>query len=267
MVQRTIAVLPPAADTVAPRVDSFTINNGVGTTTERTVILNTTASDAEPGTGVRKLLFVEYEFSLGANDWVPIRSSGWLDYAAAQANYSWSLLPASGMRYLQAWAADGAGNIALFPYKAFINFLPSLQQVGLNQRQVYRFPLNANDVLSVRLEPVSGDPDLYIWAPDHETRPPWISNLSNAVDDLLITAPLAGNYQVEVKGFSAAEYRLIVVINPTEVTSAASNGGQDPSKAVPVQPPLASNNEPGSQFGINTPGVSTRFLYLPVISR
>ncbi|MEZ4866765.1 MAG: CARDB domain-containing protein [Caldilineaceae bacterium] len=266
VVQRTLTVLPPAADTVAPHVDSFTINDGAATTTERAVTLHVTASDAAPGTGIAKVLFVEFEFSQGAGDWAPVRVSEWLDYAAVQNGHTWSLVPASGMKYLQAWVADGAGNIALFPAKAFINFLPPLQRVAQNQRQSYRFPLEVGEVLSVRLEAVSGDPDLYIWAPDYTTRAPWVSNLRDSVDDLAITAPVAGNYQVEVHGFSAAEYRLLVVINPTELNAAAALGGQDPSKPLPSTP-LSGNSEPASQFALNTPGAIDQRLYLPLIRR
>ncbi len=265
-VQRTITVLSPAPDTVAPHVDSFTINDGTATTTDRTVTLRTTATDEEPGTGVAKILFVEFEYSQGAEDWAPVHASAWIDYATAQIGHSWPLVPASGMRYLQAWAADGAGNISPFPAKAFINFLPPLQTVAQNQRQSYRFSLAAGDVLSVRLEAVSGDPDLYVWAPE-ATSAPWISNLRDAVDDLLITAPTSGNYQVEVQGFTTAEYRLIVVLNLDQVSPATVSGGVDPTKPTLSLPPLATTSEPSSQFGINTPGVAERQIYLPVIQR
>ena len=267
VVKRTILVLPPAADTVAPRVDAFSINDGALLTRDRIVRLNTTASDPASGSGVAKLYFVEFEFSQGANDWVPVRVSPWLDYESNRVNHNWSLVPASGLKYLQAWAADGAGNISLFPSKKYINYLPDLEKVGKNQRKVYRFALKQNDKLKVRLEPVSGDPDLYVWSPDDATEPPWVSNLPGVVDDLTITAAKEGEYQVQVHGFSAAEYRLIVTINDANLLAAETTGGVDPSKSLPDSPLLADASEPPSQFGNNSPGATQRSIYLPLISR
>ena len=87
IVHRTVTVLSAAADQVAPHVDSFMINSGSLATVDRTVKLNTTASDPEPGSGVKSLLFVEYEYSQAANQWVPAQTSGWKDYATAHANF------------------------------------------------------------------------------------------------------------------------------------------------------------------------------------
>jgi hypothetical protein len=263
-VRRTIVVLPPAADQLAPRVDNFTINGGARRTAERVVTLDTVAADPEPGTGVARLLFVEYEFSQAGNEWTPVQQSPWLDYEAASTSHPWNLLPVSGLKYLQVWAADGAGNISLFPGKTYINFLPPLQRVATNQRKVYRFQLEAGQTLSARLEPVSGDPDLYIWPPDHETRAPWVSNLPDGVDDLVIQAPLAGRYQVEVYGYSAAEFRLIVDIGDG-LLAASVEGGIDPNKEQFTQPPMDHADEPGAAFALTTPGQAQQAIFLPIV--
>ncbi|MCL4862904.1 MAG: hypothetical protein KJZ93_26075 [Caldilineaceae bacterium] len=265
-IRRTVIVLPPAADQLAPHVDSFTINGGARRTAERIVTLDTLATDHEPGTGVAKLFFVEYEFSPAANQWTPVQQSPWLDYAAASAGHAWSLVPASGLKYLQVWAADRAGNISLFPGKAYINYLPPLQRVAANQRKVYRFELEAGQTLSARLEPASGDPDLYIWPPDHQTRPPWVSNLPEGVDDLVIQAPLAGRYQVEVYGYTAAEFRLIVEIGGGLLAS-ATEGGVDPDKPIPDGPPVDHEDEPGAAFALTTPGQEPQPLFLPLVQK
>jgi len=265
-VQRMITVLAPASDQIAPHVDSFTINRGATSTADRLVKLDTTASDPAPSSGVAKLLFVEYEYSQAANQWVPVRASNWLDYAATRTNYDWQMLPATGMKYLQAWAADGAGNVALFPFKAYINHVPATYRVNQNQGQIYRYTLTAGQQLTARVESLSGDPDLYLWAPDHTTRPPWVSNLRTGVDDVSIVAPVAGVYQIEIYGFSAAEYRLLVNVT-AEVGAAQIAGGQDPTKSVPSQPLLPISNEPGAQLGLPAPGQVQSKIYLPLIRR
>ena len=271
VLHRRITVLPPDPDEIAPHVDSFTINGGAGSTSERNVQLNTTVSDEQPGSGVARLYFVEYEYSQAANQWTPVRQSGWLEYASANSNYSWQLLPTSGMKFLQVWAADGAGNISVFPGKAYVNFAPAVQRVRLNQRRVYGYPLTNGQALTARLEPVSGDPDLYLWAPDHATRPPWVSNLRQGVDDLSIEAPVSGIYQVEVFGYSAAEYRLIVNTGAVveAVSGAETAGGRDPSKEeiIPSQPLLAIEDEPAQGLGLPTPGQIQPPVLLPLIRR
>ena len=82
------------------------------------------------------------------------------------------------MRYLQVWAADRAGNISLMPKRSFINYTPAAQSLAAGAVQVLRYDLNAGDRLSVRVQPSSGDPDLYLWAPDALSLPraPWYSN-------------------------------------------------------------------------------------------
>ena len=266
VLHRTITALASAADQVAPHVDSFVINNGALDTADRTVLLNTTASDPAPGS-VASLLFLEYEYSQGANQWVPVQASGWLDYASVRANYSWTLLPAIGMRYLQVWAVDRAGNVSLFPYKQFITYDPPIHRVGLDQTRIYRYELAAGEQVLVRVQANSGDPDLYVWAPDHATRPPWVSNLRTGVDDVSFVAPLAGVYQVEVYGYSAAEYQLVVDHSTGLTVAAQLRGGLDPDKSIPSQPRIPLSNEPTARFALPAPTVTARSFYLPLIQR
>jgi hypothetical protein len=93
-----------------------------------------------------------------------------------------------------------------------------------------------------------------------------VSNLPTAVDTLTVVAPLAGAYQVEVFGYTAAEYRLIVEVN-TSVGGATTEGGVDPSKTIPTAPPVDNAAEPGAQLALDTPGAAASGLYLPVIRR
>lgn len=266
-VKRQLTVLPPLPDQVAPRVDSFTINNGARTITSRDVRLNTTVTDEPPSIGVASLLFLEYEFSQGANYWVPARSSGWQNYETSHTNYPWRLLPSAGVKYLQAWAVDNAGNMSIRPYKAFTNYIPPIDRVGLDQGRIYRYNLAAGERLVVRLEPVSGDPDLYIWPPDHEARPPWVSNLSEGTDTVNFVAPAAGIYQVEVYGFSAAQYRLEVDVIQAAVADAQDEIlVQNPDKLWPSRPIVAINSVPGEQIALPAPRVEMR-LFLPTVAR
>ncbi|MBP7963144.1 MAG: right-handed parallel beta-helix repeat-containing protein [Caldilineaceae bacterium] len=275
VVSRTLTILPASPDAVAPHVDSFAINNGDAETANRTVRLDATTSDPAPSSGMKSILYLEFEYNQNSAQWVPVQSSGWLDYASGHTNFTWSMTPSAGMKYMQAWAADNAGNISLFPFRDLISYIPESDRVGLDQGRIYRFVLAKDQRLTVRVEPVTGDPDLYIWAPDFSTRPPWVSNLEgNAVDQYSLVAPVAGTYQVEVYGYTAAQFRLSASITAGNAPQAAEvQGGKSPNKADPSAPILAITNEPGAQQGLPTApvapsaGDSKKYIYLPLIVR
>jgi hypothetical protein len=219
---RTVTVLAQAADQTAPRVDSFTINQGAPSADDRRVRLDAQASDPAPSSGLQSLLYQEFEFSQAANQWVPVRNSGWLDYATARADFGWDLVDSPGIKYLQAWAADRSGNISAFPFRAGINYVPPQDRVGRNMARSYRYALEAGQRLVVTVTPISGDPDLYVWPPD-SAAPPYVSNLSGAaVDTVTFTAAETGDYQVEVYGYSEAEYRLTIVVDPAAAAAVAA---------------------------------------------
>ncbi len=94
-----------------------------------------------------------------------------------------------------------------------------------------------------------------------------MSNLPGSVDDLTIVAPIAGMYQIEVHGFSAAEYRLIVEIKTAgEIEVAQISGGVDPNKQTPAQPPVANNSTP-LPVAIDSPGIGQQTVFLPLVRR
>ncbi len=273
VVSRTLSVLPVAADQLAPRVETFTVNQGGSHTQNRTVRLDATASDPNPSSGIKSLLYQEYEYSQGSGQWVPVQHSGWLDYESVRTNYEWTLLPSAGVKYLQAWAADNSGNISVFPFKAFINYGPPTDRVITNEGRIYRYQVSAGQTVSVQLTSSSGDPDLYIWAPDSETRPPWVSNLSNAPDAFTFQAPVSGVYQVEVYGYSTAEYNLTVNVTTAANRAQVAAGGIDPNKPQRSQPVVRLGSLPLNQQGLPTaptaaeaPAADSR-IYLPAIQR
>lgn len=277
VVSRTVTVLGPAADEIAPHVDTFDFS-GSENTAEPLIRLNTAASDPAPGSGVASLLFQEYEYSQGAGQWVPAQNSGWLNYESNRANYPWTLLPTAGVKYLQAWASDGQGNVSLFPFKGFVSYIPPSDSVGLDQGRVYRFSVNTGEQITAQVMPISGDPDLYVWPPDAETRPPKVSNLSgNAAESVIWEAPVSGVYQVEVYGYSAAQYQLTVNVTPVVARSLGLGDGWtagiDETKPERSTPTVAVNSVPGAQLALPTAPLNpstpvlTQKLYLPVTTR
>ncbi len=279
VIHRKITVLKPAEDELAPHVDSLFINGGDKTTTQRDVILEASASDPEPGQ-VESIAFVEYDFNHNVGEWVTSQTGVWLPYTASPTLKNWSLKPVSGLKYMQAWARDSAGNISLYPYQQYINYMPPTDVLAESAGKFYRYEVKKGQYLIARVEPVSGDPDLYVWSPDYRAgRPAWVSNLSKGVDELVIHAPVDGVYQVEVFGYTATEYRLVVEgsdLPPTEVLAADGVdvlllGGVDPKKPIRPQPLTPLDNivsvlhKPFLDEG-QTPDMESE-VYLPLIAR
>jgi len=290
-VQRTVTVRTPPPDTTPPDttppiVDSFTIDGGAATTANRNVTLAVLASDpSQPVSGVSAIYIVEYLLNQELGIWVPVKTSdGWLAYAAAvaaadqptssDASYAWQLTAAPGLRYLQAWAADRAGNIAAMPKRSYINYTPTTLQVGANAALLLRYHLNAGDRIDVRVQPVSGDPDIYLWAPDALTLPraPWFSNLGGAqVDQLSVPAPVGGSYQLEIVGHTAAEFTLTVQITPAGAgrDGASEITGVDPGKGVLTAPLLPLAALPSGYHDLTPPDTAPagNRIYLPAVQR
>jgi hypothetical protein len=228
------------------------------------------ASDPFPGSGLHTVLYQEFEFSQAANQWVPGYNSGWLDYGTSHTGYSWDLLPSPGIKYLHAWVADRSGNIGNFPYRATINYVPPTDRIGRHLARSYRYTVKAGTAMAVTVVPIHGDPDLYIWPPNSNASP-YVSNLANAaVDALTFTAETDGEYQIEVYGYSAAEYRLTIEVNSNSARSGAQNvDSTNPAKEILEAPVLSRNSAPFGQQAL--PAVPlpaelpTENLYLPVV--
>ena len=132
----------------------------------------------------------------------------------------------------------------------------------------------SGDRIDVRVEPVSGDADIYLWAPDALTLPraPWYSNLGGAqVDQLGVPAPVAGSYQLEIVGYTAAEFTLAVEITPVGEVRAGEFeiAGVDPAKDVHSTPLVPPNIVPGDNYALTSPTAaqSENRIFLPAVQR
>lgn len=274
--RRNVTVLPfnvsPSEDLLAPRVDSFLINDGAEVASVRSATLTVEASDPLPSSGMKDVLFVEYDYHNNVGEWVPVQIGEWQTYETTPSIYPWMMQPNPGAKYFQAWARDVAENVSLFPYQAYINYSPDIQTVEQDEGQFYRHEFEEGDVVRVRLESISGDPDLYIWAPDYnEGRPPWVSNLRNGDDIINFRAPIDGVYQIEVYGYTLAEYRLIVEVNAErsalEVEPEIENFGIDPSKPKYDLPIIPLRSIPDPLWPLPAAPQQSRTIYLPIVLR
>lgn len=264
-ISATVKVLPAAIDRAPPTVNSFTIDGGADVSTAPTVTLMLSATDNAAGSGVGAMRFVEFEFAQAAMEWVPVQSSDWLSYTGS---YTWTLVDVAGARYVRAWVADEAGNISLSPGRDHINYTPPSDQIAQGLVRVYRQYVEAGVTLSVTVTPISGDPDLYIWSPGESS---WVSNhYTDTVDALSVKIGVSGTYQIEVYGYSAAEYAIDITVIGSGMGSASGMGDLGPlSKATRSQPVVPVANEPAEQMALPTaPVTGDSFgIYLPLVLR
>ncbi len=266
-VSRQVVVLPLSADRVPPTVDSFTINNGGQQTNSTSVVLDAAVSDPAPSSGVANVMYIEYEYSQGAGQWIPVQSSPWLPYTASHNHYPWTLGPIAGLHYLQVWGSDRAGNISRVPGVASINYRSPSQTLMLGQVLSYRYNLIAGQQFTVTVTPTSGDPDLYVWTSNGVLLKK--SNLTGTVvDTVSFTVPSTGVYQVEVRAFSATTFSIVVNLNGAVLPGSQQDLQTALDKPIPASPILPVSSQPEQQAGLPAaPIVPYWYIYLPLLHK
>ena len=261
VVSRTVTIRPAGSDIITPPTPGFTINDGSRFTRDRVVRFDLNFDTSDPSTSLpRSVIFVEYIFLQSAGSWVPVQHSGWLPVLVASNGFRWELYDHPGAHYIQAWVADQVGNITPKPALEFINLAPDVIDILTNEGHLYRLPLAVGAQIQVRLTPLAGDPDLYVWAPDSTLVD--TSQLVGQVDEVTFTATQNGMHQIEVDGATAGQYKLEVVF---------LNNNRAPETPLPFrpkgrfQPYFAPTGEPDDSADV--PAAPTYFLSLPVIRR
>ena len=235
---RHLVILPPAGDESPPVVTNLQVNGGAASTDDPQVVIAIEAEDTG-GSGVSSMYLVEREFNSSARQWVAIQRTGWVDF---QSPYTMTLTSRGGVRYIQAWAADGAGNISETIYKTRIDYIPSSDMVLAGQVRIYRRAVSEGQAVQVTLETLSGDADLYVWSPDGNESE--VSNGDTITDTVSFTALQAGTYQIEVYGYQTSEYQLSIAIGSGATVQTVQRVYLDADKTERTQPVISPSNEP-----------------------
>lgn len=265
-VARTLTVLPPAADIQPPVIDSFLVNQGNGTTNNRTVALATTAHEAAGGSGLGRVMYVEMHWNGGAQAWVPVQFTTWLPYGQ---EHSWQLHPSPGMRYLQVWVADLVGNISAVPVKTLVSYIPSADSLLAGETRILRLFAQAGQCLRITVTPASGDPDLYVWPPGYQAgQMYWYSiNGPDQPDSVELAVPTAGQYQVEVDGVTATEFGMAVTIAESCGRASTGQASTPAAKTPRPQPAVSTASEPAGTLALPEQTITASDVYLPSVSR
>ncbi len=264
-VEREIVLLPPAGDEEPPTVTALlAANGGDAETTQPQVVVTLLASDTG-GSTVTSMYLVEREFNPAARQWVAVQTTGWIDY---QSPYTLTLTSRGGVRYIQAWVGDGAGNISEATIKTRIDYNPASDSVLAGQVRVYRRTVAAGQSLQVSVETLSGDADLYVWQPDGNRS--WVSNNDGlALDEVTLLAPQSGDYQIEVFGYQTSQYRLSVVVNTQRSAGVRDVSHLSANKTPRTQPIVSPANAPEGNSALPVAPVAAMPgpVYLPLLSR
>ena len=254
IVQRTLRIASTATDQIPPQIDGINLVGGNETiVTSRDLNLEIAASDPDPGSGAQALHIIEYVYLEETQRWIPMaQSAGWLPFNGSPSQYTWTLLPQPGMRYLQVRARDGAGNISIGNARRLLTYEAPSDRIGRGQTRIYRYQVADGQSLDVQVDVISGDADLYVWSSrlDQSAR---VSNLGGSADERVQIAADAiapGVYQVEVYGYTAAEYRLTTLIGGVPAMRPNwAYGGISQAKLVPTAPLVAVDARPDERAG------------------
>ena len=276
VVGRTIAVADTHEDQVPPRVDRTDINGSSNTiVSTRDIMVDIWASDlASDDSGVEAVHIIEYIYSQGAQQWVPVAQSGWMPYATTPARYPWSLVPLPGMHYLQVRVRDQAQNISVRAVNQLVNYEVPIDSIEAGETRIYRYVVAEGQEWHVDLEVQSGDADLYVWSSNGNT-PPWVSNQEGSSDEQVIISAdnvESGVYQIEVHGYTRAQYRLLTRIGtPQEGMLAQEYSILSEARPRLTEPVVAVNNMPDERSGSILPSTplpqTGQAVYLPLVIR
>ncbi|MEM7112655.1 MAG: CARDB domain-containing protein [Chloroflexota bacterium] len=259
---RTLQVRP-IGDNTTPSPPVVAINDGTPWTRDQKISIDLDLASGRQATSLtpRSLMYVEYIFIQSAQSWVPVRHSGWIPVAGNTADFQWQLNEQPGLHYMLVWTADAEGNISTTPGRQYINYAPETSSLLTDEGHLYRWLLEIGEQLHVRVTPLSGDPDLYVWNPDGTSA--GTSQTADQVDEVIVTATQSGLHQIEVDGAAAGDYQL-------EITPLVQQTNTDLERFFGrpkgrIQPYFAPTEGPDDNTSL--PTAPTHFVSLPIIRK
>lgn len=273
VVERKIT-MPLTEDTYPPVISNLQVNTGVKEVNQQQIELSATVQDnADPDnpdafvSGPSRIYYVELHWysGIGGGSWIPVNWTSWLGYE--NAPYAFDLHPTPGLRYLQAWGADGVGNVSNQPDSRRLNYIPEEDEISAGEIRVYRQEANDNQCLNVQLSPSQADEDadLYVWGPEG-TLQGFSINGAGINDTVIIQPTDAGTYQIEVEGFTNAHYRLTINLQ-AECSVAAVESRAISNKTPRQTPAIPVNDSPNiNEAPLPQPQIIQSLIFSPWIT-
>jgi hypothetical protein len=204
LLQNIVGWVAAQQDITAPQLERFTINVSETLHNERRIQLNTFARDSG-GSGLGSIYIIEYTLTTGSRPrFRPVARSGWLPYASS-INLQWTLANQPGLHYLQVWVADRAGNVSGTPLSDFVSYFHGSAAIAQGDRVVYRLKPKALEQMTISMEALSGDPDLYVYNANGDKIS---ADLFTASTETASFIADGGVYQIEIEGLADGRYYL-----------------------------------------------------------
>lgn len=206
LLQSTADWLAKGKDMTPPTLKQLQVEGAGTLRSTRDLSIDIQASD-RGGARMGYLYVVEYVYSGDTQaPWEAVQRSGWLSWGnGGNHSLEWQLTAEAGVHYLQIFLADRAGNVTPVPGLDFVSYQPDSASVGLEQQRIYRIRPGVGGQISVRMEVISGNPDLYVFGPNVSFAP-WSDD---PVEEVRFSGA-EGIYQIEVEGYAPGSYRLSV---------------------------------------------------------
>lgn len=124
--------------------------------------------------------------------------------------YPFTLTDTDGVHYLYIQIRDANGTISAFDESSFthINLFGTTRTLRDGERVPYRINLISGEALSMTLQSLTGDADLYLWKPQNPNRPNGFAEGNAPTERLVYSVPIDGVYHIEVIGRGDSQYIL-----------------------------------------------------------
>lgn len=266
LLQNTVGWVAGTRDLTPPKIKSVALSSAGALTSSRQHQLTIQASDSG-GARLGHLYVVEYRYSGDPQaPWQAVGRSGWLPFGAGDGkSLDWTISADPGVHYLQIFVADRAGNVTVSPGLSFLSYQPAVAAVATDEQRIYRVSPPTGSAVTVQLNVLSGNPDLYVFGPNISFAPG-----SDAPSESTSFTATGAVYQIEVEGHLAGSYQLQVSAGPAHSGDAGPLPDRRPRGSIitlaaeaprPIDAQL-----PAPPADLTPAGAGDR-LYLPLLTR
>jgi hypothetical protein len=136
--------------------------------------------------------------------------------------------------------------------------------VAEQEVHIFRYPLTLGSQTLLRISALSGDVDVYVWDPAGASV--IFSEIDSPFEEISFLAATPGVYQIEIEGYTSADYHLQVIpLSAIQLQLLPQNGINTPT---PRGRGAGINSSiPGENTGLPAVPLAGNTIYLPLMLR